>query len=95
MKATWTRVSLTQVVSKVPCKLGAVVIAPSAADKAGYVTLYDGESTNDPALVTIRSGTGTTRSVVFPEPVYCKRGLYAVIGTDSEVAFIMHEPTET
>ena len=86
MQFTWERITVDQVVSPNPAKVGSVIITPSAANKYTSVDLYDGESTGDPKIVTIRSGTGVTRTVNFQPYIQTKRGLYVDVAGDlSEV----------
>lgn len=82
MKFTWERITFNRVISPNPSKVGSVVITPVNDSKKTYVTLYDGESTSDPPIVTIRTLSGATKAVNFQPYLETQRGLYAVCGGD-------------
>ena len=92
MGSTWTRVTTSQKVSKVGCKVGSVVLTPDSSSNNADVTLYDGESTSDPILFTVRSGSGVTNQLNFTPPLECQRGLYVVIGSNVTEVVIQWEP---
>jgi len=91
MGATWTRITTSQVVSKVPCLLRGVVVTPNGESNKGLVTLYDGESTSDPELYAIRAGTGESKQIIFDTPLSCTRGLYVVLGSHVDECLIQWE----
>ncbi len=82
MLFSWQRITLDGVISLTPAKVGSVIITPSNDSKKTYVTLYDGESTSDPPLLTIRCLTGETKVVNFQPYLQTQRGLYADVGGD-------------
>ena len=92
MSATWIRLTATQRVTKGPCQVGAVIVSPSGDSKTGNATLYDGESTDDPRVLKVYSGTGVTNEVVFPVPLVCQRGLYVVLGGSIDECVLQYEP---
>ncbi len=83
MKYTWIRVTTAQVISNTPACVGAVLLTPKESKK-GYVSLYDGESTDDPKILTIRAGSGETKVINFQPFLVTKRGLYASSQNDVE-----------
>jgi len=86
MNFTWERVITDGVVSPNPTRVGSIILTPSSATKYTSVVLYDGESTADPKILTILSGTGVTRVINFQPYLETKRGLYIDVGGDlSEV----------
>lgn len=95
MAATWTRITTSAVVSKVPCYLGSVVFTPNGDSNNGNVTLYNGESTADPSITTLRSGTGQSMAVPFTPPLFCPRGLYVVLGSHVDECLIQYEPLKS
>ena len=95
MGATWTRITTSQVVSKVPSLLRSVVVTPNSESKKGSVTLYDGESTSDPELYVIRAGIGETKQVIFDVPLSCQRGLYVVLGAHVDECLLQWELPKT
>jgi len=82
MRFTWVRITVDQVVSPNPTKIGSVIITPVNDSKKTYVSLYDGESTSDPKLITIRTLTGATKKVNFTPYLETQRGLYVDVGGD-------------
>ncbi len=82
MRFTWERITVDQVVSPNPAKIGSVILTPSSDTKKTTVTLHDGESTSDPEILTIRTGTGITNTVNFQPYLQTKRGLYLNVGGD-------------
>jgi len=88
MTYDWVSVSSDQAVSNSPCWLGCVVVTPEDNDDYADVTLYDGESGDDPKLMKIRSGLGTTRVIRFQPPLKTQRGLYVDIGSDVDSVLI-------
>ena len=94
MEAAWIRITTSQVVSKVPCLLRGVVVTPNGDSNNGNVTLYDGESTSDPKIYIIRSGTGRTSQITFDSPLVCDRGLYVVLGSHVDECLIQYDTKE-
>lgn len=88
MDFTWVRVTGDQVVSPNPTKIGSVIITPNADDAKANSSLYDGESENDPPIITIRTGTGITKTINFQPYLQTKRGLYFSRGTNTSAALI-------
>ncbi len=82
MKFTWVRITVSQVVSPTPVKIGSVIVSPDRDSKKTFATLHDGESTKDPTIITIRTGTGLSESVNFQPYLETQRGLYVVAGGD-------------
>ena len=82
MKFTWIRATTSQVVSPNPAMIGSVIVTPNSDSKKTFVTFYDGESTSDPEIVTIRTSSGTSQAVNFQPYMETKRGLYLVAGGD-------------
>lgn len=82
MLCTWYRITVDQVVTPNPAKVGTVIISPASFTKKTHVSLYDGESTSDPPIMTIRTFTGETKTVNFQPCLQTQRGLYADCGGD-------------
>ena len=91
MKASWVRITTSQVVSGVGCLLRSVVVTPNGESNKGLVTLYNGESASDPELYAIRAGTGETKQVIFDVPLVCDRGLYVVLGSHVDECLVQYE----
>ena len=88
MKFTWERITVSQVVSPNPTMIGSVIVTPNSDSKKTFVTLYDGESTSDPEIVTIRTSSGVSERVTFQPYLKTKRGLYVTAGGDLGEALI-------
>lgn len=82
MLFTWERITVDQVVSPNPTKVGSVILTPKNDEKRADISLYDGESTNDPKIITIRSAAGVTKTVNFQPYLQTQRGLYCDVGGD-------------
>ena len=88
MKFTWERITVSQVVSPNPTMIGSVIVSPDRDTKKTFITLYDGESSSDPEIMTIRTPTGTSESVNFQPYLKTQRGLYVTAGGDLGEALI-------
>lgn len=86
----WVRITNDQKVSLTPCAVGSVVIT-SDGTGATSVTLYDGESTDDPKLLSVKAANGTTRVVNLNPPLITKRGLYVDLGNNADTCLIQYE----
>ena len=84
----WVRLDSSQIVSRTPVLVGCVIVTPDANNTSGDVTLYDGVSTSDPQIITIRSGIGASAQVILSPALVCHRGLYAVKGTNVEECLV-------
>lgn len=82
MDFSWLRITLSGVISLSPAQLGTVILTPKNESKKTYVTLYDGESAQDPELCTIRCLSGETKVVNFQPYLQTQRGLYCYCGGD-------------
>ena len=88
MEFTWMRTTLSGVVSNTPAKVGSVIVTPGGASDKADITLYDGESTTDPPLLTIRTLTGETKVINFQPFLQTQRGLYVEEGAHVEEVLI-------
>ena len=86
-KYNWVRVTGDQVLSLHPVSLGAVIVTPDAGER-GLVTLYDGESADDPRLISIATGAGTTKVVNINPVMVTHRGLYIDVGDNVTEALV-------
>ena len=75
MTYTWVNVATARVVSTSPAHVASIVVTPKETKK-GYVILYDGQSTGDPKILTVRCNTGVTQVINFQPPLVTHRGLY-------------------
>lgn len=88
MLFTWERITVDQVVSPNPARVGSIIVTPDDDDDRADVTLYDGESTSDPQLIKIRTGTGVTKVVNFQPYLQTHRGLYITLSNKAKDVLI-------
>lgn len=84
-------VTATRLVSSDPCEL---VYAKAVSDGGEIkdTLLYDGENTNGDLIINLQQGQGGNITLSPPEPIKCQKGLYVVIGDNTEGAFLMWRP---
>jgi len=87
MRYGWTRVTNDQVVSNTPAWIKSVILTDNGSGAAD-ITLYDGSSTSDPAILKIRAAQNSTKHVEFSSPFITLRGLYVDIGSNVNEALI-------
>lgn len=90
MSYTWVRATTDQVICTAPGYIGSVIVTPDGKDDTAKVTIYDGESANDPQITSIRTGAGVTRVVRFQPPLKTQRGLYITLDEKVEEVLIQH-----
>jgi len=90
MTYTWVHATFDQVVCTAPGWIGSIIVVPSGQDKKGEATIYDGESTSDPQIVSVKTLTGETKQIIFSPPMKTQRGLYVDVGGDTEEVLIQH-----
>lgn len=88
MEFTWVRVVNDQVVSPNPAKIGSVIVTPEDSGGNCSITLHDGESAQDPEILTIRTRQAVTRAINFSPYLQTKRGLYVNIVAAAEEVLI-------
>jgi len=86
----WVRLTGSNKVSLSPCFLGCVLIT---GDVQGVtdITIYDGESANDPILLTVRGNQNATKMLHFEPPIKTERGLYIAFGTNVQEVLVKYE----
>lgn len=72
---SWITLTRSGIVSKTPAVCGSVLLTANGLGN-GVINLYDGESTNDPLIVTIRSWPNASQQTIFQPFLVTKRGLY-------------------
>jgi len=85
MGSVWTWVEAAQVISIRPCRLLGLVVTPSG-DTASF-TIYDGEGSSDPVILTIKLPTKDSTPFNFPGGLQTDRGLY--IGTLTAITGVL------
>ena len=83
---SWVWVTYDQLLSHGPCELLFAYLVPSAATTDSV--LYDGESTSGDPIVTLKAAVVTGHPFKPPMPIYCRRGLYADVGTSVTGIFV-------
>lgn len=76
----WRWITADAVLTSVPCELEAACIVTSAA--ATDTHLYSGENVRGDKIVTMATGDAGMFWFDPPQPVYCRRGLYADVGSN-------------
>ena len=86
---TWERITFDRVLSTSPVFISNIIVTPDAQAQAD-ITLYDGESTGDPQIITVKSGTGITKNIHLNPALQTQRGLYIDIGSNVEEALVCY-----
>jgi len=86
----WDRFTGSNKVSLAPCKVGTVIIT-SDGQGVTDVTLYDGESTDDPVLAELKGPDNTSKMIHFQPPLLTHRGLYLDVGSNVTSVLIQYE----
>lgn len=90
MSYDWARVTFDQKICTAPGWIGAIIVVPASQTKKGAATIYDGESTSDPEILSVMTLAGETKEIIFNPPLKTKRGLYVDVGGDTEEVLIQH-----
>ena len=77
----WVRASVDQVLSPTPVYLATVIITPHK-EKVGQVTMYNGETTNDPQVLFMQTESSGSLVINFNPPLFLNKGLYVDIIQD-------------
>lgn len=83
---SWAWITADRLLSRGPCELIAAYLVVSAASTDTH--LYDGENTSGDKIVTLESAAVTGHPFKPPVPIYCRRGLFADIGTNVTGLFV-------
>jgi len=86
---TWQRLTGDNRVSNVPALVATVVVMPHDGKQAKAV-LYDGESSSDPQIIEIKTGSGQSKSIKFNPPLQTRRGLYVDFTSDCDEVVIIY-----
>jgi hypothetical protein len=76
-------------ISTKPCWLHYAQIVPAGA--VTDTSMYDGHNTNGELIFTLNSAVATIQPFRPAKPVYCKKGLYLDIGSNTTGVFIQWE----
>lgn len=88
MKFGWFYVTGDTIISKSPSHIGTIIVTPDGAQATADITVYDGESADDPQAITIRTGTGQTKVIHFQPYLETQRGVYVDVGDNVEEVLI-------
>jgi len=86
----WDRFTSSNKVSLSPCFVGTILVT-SDGQGVTDITLYDGESANDPVLCKVKGTTNVTKRLYFMPPIKTNRGLYLKFGSNVEEVLIEYE----
>jgi len=89
----WDRFTGSNKVSLSPCFVGCVLITSDGQGNTD-VTLYDGESAQDPQIFKIRGTTNATKRLYFRPVLKTNRGLYVEFGSNVEEVLVEYERLE-
>lgn len=79
-KYTWIRITGAGIVSKTPACVGAVHFVGDGSHQID-ITLYDGESTDDPQILKLIGDKDNSKHITFTPYLKTNRGLYISFGT--------------
>jgi len=85
----WERLTGSQVLSHTPVFIGTVIVTPHDG-KRGLIRVYDGESTDDPLMITVATGTGITKVINLHPYMVTQRGLYVEFVGDIDEALVYY-----
>jgi len=77
---SWQYFTGSNVVATREAELVGVYLVPSAA--AADVTIYNGQSNTGDIIAVVEEATKSTHEFEPPVPIYCRKGIYLVIGTN-------------
>jgi len=85
----WERMTHSQVLSLTPVFIGTVIVTPHVG-KRGIVRVYDGESAQDPLMITVATGAGITKVINLHPYMVTQRGLYIEFVGDIDEALVYY-----
>ena len=86
----WVRTTIDRCLSKTQTLVASVIITPHNG-KYGTITLYDGESAQDPQIIMIQTYTTESKHINFEPPLKLDRGLYVDVGGDVDDVLIQFQ----
>ena len=86
---TWVRLTRDRKVSPNPVKLAGVVVMPHDTKQAKAV-LYDGESSSDPQIMEVKTGSGQSKAINFIPPLQTQRGLFVDFTSDCDEVLVCY-----
>lgn len=89
MNTLYQRVTSDQCVSPNPVWVYSLVISSNGTDEAD-ATIYDGESTSGDQVMTLFCNDEEMAQVIFPEPLYLRKGLYVDVGTNVNEVLVQY-----
>jgi len=84
---SWAWVTGDRLLSHGPCEL--IKAQLTATGGNADVTLYNGESTAEEILFTLKTLQNVSQQADLPNPAYCGKGLYVDIGSNVLGLFVM------
>lgn len=90
----WQRVTDSVKISSSHVCVGELILTDDGGGHAD-ITLYDGESDQDPPILTIRATQNQSRPIIFQPYLVTKRGLYISVGSNvSELLILFSQGNE-
>lgn len=86
-------ITKSQVVSPSPVMLSYVVLTSDGGGVAD-ITIYDGESSNDDKLVTLKAASDGTSRLRFGYDLVTRKGLYIEIGSNVEGVLVIYSTNQ-
>lgn len=84
---SWAFVTADRKLTDTECELIAAYIVPSGATTD--TSIYNGVDTNGQKIITLVAAAVTLEPFIPPKPIYCRRGLYVDIGTNTTGVFVL------
>lgn len=83
---SWKWITASELLSRSPCELVYAFVFADGAHSGVY--LYDGEDTSGKIIAQFQSGQKQGEPFSPRVPVYCRRGLYAVVASNVTGIFV-------
>lgn len=90
VKYRWERLTASAKVSLTPVNVVTIIITPHTGKQA-EATFYDGESTSDPEILHVHTGSGQSKVFNFPFLLSTQRGLYVDFTGDVDEIFLLYD----
>ena len=88
---SWKWITASELLCPVACDFISAHLVPDAAGTA-TATIYDGESTSGDIIIRVRTAVSRHCDLEPPVPIYCRRGLYIEIITNTRGVLVQWRP---
>jgi len=86
----WERLTASGKVSPNPVDIGTIILTAKTSVQ-GQATFYDGESLDDPVIMSINTGTGESYAITFTPVLHTHRGLYVDFSANLQEVVILYD----